>query len=275
MRKLFFTLLFLLLIIKPVFNQTVKIDSIYSEILNRKIATTVILPSNYDTLKTYPVLYFLHWWGGDNQSFLSTNLINELKSRQLIVVTPNADTSWYVNSFSNPMNRYEDFMLNELFNYIDRNYQIDSKKQSIGGFSMGGYGALHFGFKHPERFKYIVDICGAINAPFYDIPLTTDSPLNFIINSVRLAFGDEKTYTPKSTDVFLQLKNRNKSVNQLIFIATAKNDEFDFIKPQHEKLIKELEKQKIKYQYFEFEGGHFDGKVINSFLPIILEKIEI
>jgi len=58
---------------------------------------------------------------------------------------------------------------------------------------MGGYGALLIGLKHPEQFKFIADISGVINAPCYDIPLTSTSPLNYVINSLRISFGDEKS----------------------------------------------------------------------------------
>jgi len=254
------------------FSQTIKIDSINSSILKRKVATTIILPSDYDTTKIYPVLYFLHWWGGDNNSYLSTSLITEMKNRKIIIVTPNADTCWYVNSFSDTANKYEDFLSLELFKYIDKKYKTDSKRQAIGGFSMGGYGAVQIGLKHTDRFKYIASVCGAINAPFYDIPLTLESPLNFIINSVRLSFGNEKFYKPNNTNVFSIIKTIKSSDNLLIYLAVAKQDEFDFIVPQHKIFIKELESKKIKYLYNEFDGGHFDGKVLDACLSSLLDK---
>lgn len=273
MRKLIYSLVTGLIFIGTTYSQTVKIDSIKSSILKRKVATTIILPSNYDTTKIYPVLYFLHWWGGDNNSFLSTSLITEMKNRNFIIVTPNADTCWYVNSFSNPTNKYEDFFSKELFTYIDKNYKTDYKRQAIGGFSMGGYGALQIGLKHPERFKYIASVCGAINAPFYDIPLTPESPLNFIINSVRLSFGDEKSYKSGETDVFSIIKKVKSAKDLTIYFAVAKQDEFDFIVPQHKTLIKEIENKKIKYQYLEFDGGHFDGRVLDACIPSLLDRL--
>ncbi len=116
------------------FDQLVKIDSIDSAILKRKVPTTIILPPNYDATKAYPVLYLLHRWSGNNNSFLKTTLLTDLKDKQLIVVTPSADTCWYVNSFSNPNGKYEDFMTQELFAYIDRNYKNNTDSQAIGCF---------------------------------------------------------------------------------------------------------------------------------------------
>jgi len=273
MRKLVCSLITTFIFIGPIYSQTVKIDSVQSSILKRTVATTIILPSPYDSTRVYPVLYFLHWWGGDNNSFLTTSLINELKSRPVIVVTPNADTSWYVNSFTDPANRYEDFLTKELFHHIDKTYRIDPKRQAIGGFSMGGYGALQIGLKHPVRFKYIASVCGAINAPFYDTVLKPESPLNFIINSVRYSFGDEKSYQANETNIFFTLEKAKPYNNLFVYLAVAKQDEFDFIEPQYKRLIKEIESKKIKYQYVEYEGGHFDGKVLSSCLPSLLDKV--
>lgn len=273
MKKVILTSLVCLITISVSFSQSVKIDSIYSDILKRTVPTTIILPPNYDVTKQYPVFYLLHWWSANNEAFLKTNLLSELKDKQLIVVTPSADTCWYVNSFSNPNNRYEDFMTLELFKYIDKKYKTDTLRQTIGGFSMGGFGALQIGLKHPERFKFIADISGPINAPFYDIPLTPNSPLNFIMNSVELSFGDVNSNISKGSNVFTLIKSIHPSENIFIYMAVGKQDEFDFIIPQHKIFIEELKKQKIKYQYLEYDGDHFGGKVFAASLPSLLNKL--
>ena len=164
-------------------------------------------------------------------------------------------------------------MTHELFNYIDKKYKTDAQRQAIGGFSMGGYGALLIGLKHPQRFKFIADISGPINAPCYNIPLTSSSPLNYVINTLRLSFGDEKTVISDNTNIFSLIKHITPSENIFIYMAVGKQDEFDFIIPQHKIFIQQLDKQKIKYQYLEFDGDHFDGKVFAASLPSLLNKL--
>jgi S-formylglutathione hydrolase FrmB len=273
MKNSLLTLLIGFFTIGASFGQSVKIDSIYSTILKRIVPTTIILPPNYDPAKVYPVFYLLHRWAGSNQSFIKSNLLPELKEKQLIVVTPSADTSWYVNSFSNPMSKYEDFMTLELFNYIDKKYKTNTARQAIGGYSMGAFGALQIGLKHPERFKFIADMSGPINPPFYGIPVTPKSPWNIVKNSVRVSFGDEKSATSTGSNVFTLVKSIPVSQDIFIFMAVGKQDEFDFMIPQHQLFIDALNKQKIKHQYSEFEGGHFDGKVLTACLPSLLNKL--
>lgn len=251
-------------------SQSVSTDSVYSSILKRKVATTIILPANYDATKSYPVFYLLHWWSGNNESFLKTSLVTEVKNRQLIIVTPSADTCWYVNAAAN---RFEDFMTLELFDYIDKKYKTKPTRQAIGGFSMGGFGALQIGLKHRERFKFIADMSGPINVPFYDVPLTPKSPLPFIMNSVRTSFGEANSPVATDSNVFTLIKSVPASSPVFIYMAVGKQDEFDFIIPQHKLFIEALKKQQIRYRYSEFDGGHFDGKVITACLPSLLNEL--
>lgn len=255
------------------YSQTVITDTIASKIMQKKVATTVILPAKYDSTKTYPVFYFLHWWGGNNESYTDTVFMVEFSKRNCIIVTPDADTSWYINSATIPQNKYEDFVTGELFGYIDSKYRIDPDRQAIGGYSMGGYGALLIGLKHPERFAFIADISGAINPPFADVPLTPESPLNFIINSVHIAFGTKAAFYEKY-NVFSLVKKQSHVKKLHIFMAIGNKDEFDFIIPSHKEFIKILDASGIRYTYKEYNGGHFDGMVLSTCLPFIFDKME-
>ncbi|WP_170299108.1 alpha/beta hydrolase [Larkinella terrae] len=259
----------------PVRSQSVTVDSIYSSILKRKVATTIILPPNYTATKSYPVFYLLHRWAGNHASFLKTNLLTELKDRQLLVVTPSADTSWYVNAVGNATSRYEDFMVQELFPYIDKKYGANPTRQAIGGYSMGGYGALQLGLKHLERFRFIGDISGPINAPFYDVPPTPRSPLPIIMNSVRVAFGDQNSSVARESNVFNLLQSNPVSPRLFVYMAVGKQDEFDFMIPQHQLLIEALKKKQVPFAYQEYEANHFSGKVVDACLPDLLTQLTI
>ncbi|MGA9889512.1 MAG: hypothetical protein WBQ31_18555, partial [Candidatus Acidiferrales bacterium] len=72
--------------------------SVPSRILGHPVAYCVILPSDYDTDKTasYPVLYFLHGLGGNEQLLLNSggmDLIEDLRAQkkigEFLVVAPN------------------------------------------------------------------------------------------------------------------------------------------------------------------------------------------
>jgi S-formylglutathione hydrolase FrmB len=136
--------------------------SLHSRILGRNVGYCVLLPPSYEMakLKRYPVLYYLHGLGDNQQMFLHAvglNLIQDLSERgrigEFLIVTPQGDTSFYINSRGGH-NRYEDFLLREFFPFIGRHYRIarGRKYRGIAGLSMGGYGALHLAFRHPLLF---------------------------------------------------------------------------------------------------------------------------
>ena len=149
----------------------VVVDSIYSKKLENsfgespKRAIAVYLPPNYDnTNRRYPVLYFLHGFGGDHKKiFVLEDLLNEAiennKIKPFILVVSNQKTtyggSWYSNSgvFGN----WEDFTAYDVVGYIDKNYRTLAKKESRGitGHSMGGFGALKLAMLHPEIFSCV------------------------------------------------------------------------------------------------------------------------
>jgi len=244
--KKHFTVLLLVFFCSGSYSQTIITDTLVSATMQKKVAVTVILPAKYDSTKTYPVYYFLHWWGGNNESYTDSMFMNVFGKRNFIIVTPDADTLWYVNSATIPQNKYEDFMTEELFKYIDTTYHPAPGKQAIGGYSMGGYGALLIGLKHSERFAFIADISGAINPPFPEVPLTAGAPINFIINSVRVAFGNQSPKKGVETDIFGFLKKTSKHPKLYIFMAAGDEDEFDFIVPQHRILKNLLDEMAIK-----------------------------
>ncbi len=133
-----------------------------SKVLARAVPYCVLLPPSYDEQKArrYPVLYFLHGLGDNEQMFLHSggwNLVEDLweqhRLADYLIVTPAGGASFYVNSRDGHQ-RYEDFLLSEFLPAIERRYRITSGRatRGIAGFSMGGYGALRLAFLHPELF---------------------------------------------------------------------------------------------------------------------------
>lgn len=73
--------------------------------------------------------------------------------KEFLIVTPEAGASFYINS-KDGKDRYEDFLLQEFFPVVEKRYRVAPGRghRGIAGISMGGYGALHLAFRHPELF---------------------------------------------------------------------------------------------------------------------------
>ncbi len=139
--------------------------SMRSRILGRAVAYCALLPPSYNAKKTrrFPVLYFLHGLGDNEQMLLRSgglNLVEDLwERRQLgeyLIVTPQGDASFYINSRDGRV-RYEDFFVGEFLPFIEQRYRTRAGRSNrgIAGISMGGYGALHLAFRHPELFRSV------------------------------------------------------------------------------------------------------------------------
>jgi S-formylglutathione hydrolase len=140
---------------------------------------TIYLPPSYKSSanKRYPVVYMLHGFTDNDEKWMGLvkhwiNLpivIHKAlaggESREVIVVMPNAFTRYFGSMYSNSATTgdWEDFVAQELVQYIDAHYRTLSVAASRGlaGHSMGGYGAMRIGMNHPEIFSslYLLSPC--------------------------------------------------------------------------------------------------------------------
>ena len=136
-------------------------------------AVSIYVPPGYSTNhgKRYPVVYLLHGFAADHRAFIGgvytgmdmrlsmDSLIAAGLTKPMIVVTPNArnafDGSFYVNSVTT--GNWEDFVVKDLIAYVDSHYRTIRNRSGRGlaGHSMGGFGALRVGMRHPETFSAI------------------------------------------------------------------------------------------------------------------------
>jgi S-formylglutathione hydrolase FrmB len=130
---------------------------------------SIFLPPSYtkEPTRTYPVVYFLHGLNNDHTSWTVDryghlqNKVEEMilagKIPEIIMVHPRGDNSFYCN-YVDGTKRYEDYVVSDLVNYIQANYRAKKERRfrSIGGTSMGGYGALKIAMKFPDRYSAAV-----------------------------------------------------------------------------------------------------------------------
>jgi enterochelin esterase-like enzyme len=160
---------------------------IHSDILNRDMHYSVYLPPGYDTSKgRFPVLYLLHGMWGNYLDWVKNGMDNTLndaislkKAKPMIVIMPDGLDSFYCNNYNGGTMRYEDFLIEEFFPYIETSYRIKASRtdRAIAGLSMGGYGAVFHAFKRQEMFGSCYAMSGAFS-------MGTQAPdLKTILNS--------------------------------------------------------------------------------------------
>lgn len=147
-------------------------ETVKSAVLKRDVLYTIYLPPDYDlSERTYPVVYLLHGYTDDNTGWLQFGEINRLADKAIlngdippmIIVMPDADSSWYINSYDGK-EKYEDFFIKEFIPAVEKAYRIKSQKRyrGVAGLSMGGYGTLIYSLKHPELFAAAAPLSAAV-----------------------------------------------------------------------------------------------------------------
>jgi putative tributyrin esterase len=145
----------------------------------------VYLPAGYDeqTTRRYPVFYYLHGLGGNETNWSKGGELGTSADKlglQAIVVMPDGDDGFYADSPSKidydacmkdgtglflpgmqnrahtcvKQRRYETYIIKDLVGEIDAKYRTIATREgrAIAGLSMGGFGALQLGMRHPDLF---------------------------------------------------------------------------------------------------------------------------
>jgi enterochelin esterase-like enzyme len=155
-------------------GKVIEEQNIKSDILKRNVKYAIYLPADYETSnRSYPVVYLLHGYGDDHTGWLQFGEVNryadkaiaEGKIPPMIIVMPDAGTTFYINSFDGKQN-YEDFFFKEFMPDVEKEYRIKASKKyrAVAGLSMGGFGTLVYSLKHPEIFSAAAALSAAVRS---------------------------------------------------------------------------------------------------------------
>jgi S-formylglutathione hydrolase FrmB len=227
-----------------------------SKLTNREMPYRVILPANYNNSneKTfYPVIYLLHGLTGHFDNWTDrTKLAEYAKKYNYIIVTPEGGDGWYTDSVSVPADKYESYIIQELIPEVDKKFRTiaDREHRFIAGLSMGGYGAIKFGLKYPEKFALVGSFSGALGIVALPSKATTTFP------SIKNVFGEDESPTRKNNDIFRVVReSTTEQIKALPFIYFDCGTE-DFLFQSNRDFADLLIEKKIKHEFRQLPGRH-------------------
>jgi putative tributyrin esterase len=258
---------FLVLLALPAYAQRVapaRVDTVNfeSKLVGQALPYHVVLPSDYDMLKEratrYPVLYLLHGLAGSHDDWVSNraHLAEHAAHYRIIIVTPEGHDGWYTDSATVPNERYESYIVQELLPDVERRYRTIATRagRAIAGLSMGGYGALKFGVKYPDKFIFAASMSGAHGAPTWDP--NDKGLLAFVKPSIVRAYGAMDTPVRPANDLFKLFDELPaERIAQLPFLYLDCGTE-DFLIDSNRALAALLLKRKIPHEFRELPGAH-------------------
>ncbi|HEY4000261.1 MAG TPA: alpha/beta hydrolase family protein [Candidatus Xenobia bacterium] len=236
----------------------VETRTFHSASLGRDMRYNAVLPAGYDRgNRRYPVLYLLHGFSGDYQNWVKlTPLADDLKPWPMIVITPDANNSWYVNAATESENRYEDYVTRDLIAEVDKRYRTTSKR-GIAGLSMGGYGALLLTLKHPGLYSATASLSGAFEAP-----CGIEKVVPELQDSLLEAYGPYGNPARGQNDVYQLISAQVPYV----YLTCGSHDP---LLPSNRRLVELLSSHHQAYEYHEYPGGH-DWDYWKARLPEVL-----
>ncbi|MFK5972327.1 MAG: alpha/beta fold hydrolase [Flavobacteriaceae bacterium] len=227
----------------------------FSEVFGKEKGYRIYLPKGYEKTKVkYPVIYYLHGWGGrhfkSGGAKFEFEMIGDLVDKyQIILVMGDGNME---ESEPRPYNigyhdhmvfqsQMKDYFL-ELVDHIDTTYKTRNNRGYRGliGHSMGGFMAYYLAGKYPDKISAAVNSMGSTE--FF-----IGYPDNYTLFPVRYAFSNLKD---------VQIRLHNSTIGELS----------DLNKETHKAVLWETG---LKYEYEAFEGGHAMDKPGR---PYIFEK---
>jgi putative tributyrin esterase len=214
----------------------------------------VIFPRDYATsTRRYPVLYLLHGYTDHYPAWVSYSRITDYaRGYQEIVVMPEGDNGFYTNSYEDANLAWEDFLLLDLIPYVDSHYRTVASRQgrAIAGLSMGGYGAMKLGLKHPDMFAAVASLSGALAAARRREVHADDPEFQKLVANV---FGPADNPGRAQEDPFELVKKVPTDQLPQLYISVGSGD---FLLQENRDFVKLLSDLKVPYQYREFPGKH-------------------
>jgi enterochelin esterase-like enzyme len=135
----------------------------YSPLAQAQRRMTVYTPPNYNSKKSYPVLYLMHGAGGNDTdwtanmraNYILDNLIAHGTVKPMIVVMPDTNVGTNPSTTITQDQFIKQELLGTIIPYIENSYRTQSGPQgrALAGLSAGSFHARNGLFSDPEEFS--------------------------------------------------------------------------------------------------------------------------
>ena len=205
----------------------------------------IYTPPGYDSNQSqkYPVLYILHGGGEDERGWamqgktnlILDNLIAEGKAKPMLVVMPDANIGmggFNPNGIESSLKMFEREMKQSIIPFVEKNYRAltDANNRALAGLSLGGMHTLYTGINNTDMFAYL----GVFSS-------------GWIIPMMNKLADAQYVYMKNNAD---------KINNNLKVLWISEGGKEDIAYKNGQIMLGRLDELKIKYNYYEYPGGH-------------------
>ena len=238
----------------------------FSVSLSRIINFNILIPNDIPSgmsagnphyLRGVKTLFLLHGYSGSNRDWLFSSAASELSIKyNLAMIMPSGENSFYLDG-KGTGKAFCRFVGEELVQYTCKTFGLSDKKEDIfiGGYSMGGFGALHTALAYPDTFGKAVALSSALI--IHDIKnMPMDSHDGFAdYDYYQSVFGDLKNLDTSENNpeyVIRKLKDAGREIPGIFMTCGTE----DFLIEQNRALYQFLCNENIDVNYQEHPGAH-------------------
>ncbi|KXF81593.1 alpha/beta hydrolase [Enterovibrio coralii] len=252
----------------------------------------VYLPPSYFTSdKAYPVVYYLHGFGGGAMEAraISGSTLDKFSAKhqfqEMIIVGVNGSNQFGGGFFVNsPVSgNWEDFVTSDVLSYVDSNFRTmpSAENRGIVGFSMGGFGAVNIALRHPDKFQHLFALSPGLfdqNGLIAAVNQWQQQNWTAVLNAYAAAFspnadGSEGNWwyawnpndpviveqweagygqVEEKVDAYLQKTQRLANIH----VEYGSDDEFPWIPEGSQYLVATLKGKGVDVSEHDHGGGH-------------------
>lgn len=233
--------------------------SFESAALHTVTTFTVVRPASDPPPGGYPVLVILHGLGRNHRTLIENpDTLRLLLAQPYLIVLPDSGRGWWVDS---GVGRYES-MLVEVINKVKNEQPVSLRRKdwAVLGWSMGGFGAVHFAEKHPDNVGLVGSIIGLLDFPrSKGLPKDQQFPIDTRV------FGDDSREWSKQNpcDHVAALRN-------MVIAIVIANQAFD--RTMNEDFLRCAKKAHLRPEVNRIDGTHVFASV-EAGLEILLPRV--
>lgn len=247
-------------------------EKLASRLMGREMPYRVILPAQYskESETRFPVLYLLHGLTGNANNWVTrTRLPSIAREYRVIIVTPEGGDGWYTDSVSNDKEKWESYIVQELIPEVDKKFRThtDRNQRAIAGLSMGGFGALKFGLKYPDKFVLAGSFSGALGAA----EITEARFSGAIGKTIDGIFGPAESDARKANDIFAIIRTMTTEKAKAIPFIYLDCGTEDFLFQSNRAFVNLLVEKNVPHEYRQLPGAHdwkYWDKQVQEFLRV-------
>lgn len=243
---------------------------LHSRALHRQVPVNVLLPIDPREpgplpQGPFPTLYLLHGVTDDHTSWLLNTRIAELSARHgVCVVLPAGENSFYLDQ-ADRFALWDTYVGRELVELTRACLPLSRRREDtwIGGFSMGGCGALRNGLKYHATFGAVVALSAALELA-YTLESTYDEP-NFLFNRgfVEGHYGDLEAALHSDRNPLWLIEHLDREDFPRLFLASGEQDMLSQVQGG---VVSALEARGVPVNHCVVPGAH-DWDFVNRVLP--------